>query len=117
MLKAVFLIALAGIASASPLVSVGQSPFSTESDRTDAKVNVTLYVMSRCPDAVSLAGSDIGVILMVASLRECFRRCIPGQRNDKQGQPEYGIYRTVGPRLVVKLMRQEERNITTRFTV
>jgi hypothetical protein len=54
MLKSVFLIALAGIASASPLVSIGQSVFNAETNGTDPKVNVTLYVMSRCPDAVSL---------------------------------------------------------------
>jgi len=52
MLKSVILLALAAVSSASPLVSTGQSVFSTATNGTDAKVNVTLYVMSRCPDAV-----------------------------------------------------------------
>jgi hypothetical protein len=52
MIKSIFLLALAALSSASPLVSTGQSVFSTETNGTDAKVNVTLYVMSRCPDAV-----------------------------------------------------------------
>lgn len=52
MLKSVFLLALAGLSYASPLVSVGQIPFNAETNGTDSKVNVTLYVMSRCPDAV-----------------------------------------------------------------
>lgn len=52
MLKSLFLVAVAGLASASPLVSTGQIPFNTDANGADAKVNVTLYVMSRCPDAV-----------------------------------------------------------------
>jgi hypothetical protein len=52
MLKSILLLALAALSSASPLLSTGQSVFSAETNGTDAKVNVTLYVMSRCPDAV-----------------------------------------------------------------
>jgi len=52
MLKSIFVLALAAISSASPFVSTSQSVFSTATNGTDTKVNVTLYVMSRCPDAV-----------------------------------------------------------------
>jgi hypothetical protein len=51
MLKAVFLIALAGLGLANASPTPAQIAFASTSG-TDAKVNVTLYVMSRCPDAV-----------------------------------------------------------------
>jgi hypothetical protein len=70
MLKSILLLALAALSSASPLVSTGQSVFSTGTNGTDAKVNVTLYVMSRCPDAVCSLYLDWEV-LMAATVREC----------------------------------------------
>jgi hypothetical protein len=66
------------------VVASFQQPFSA------SKVNVTLYVMSRCPDAVS---SRFCVELMPAHLRGYFSRR-PGCR-EGQGGVEYGLYRNV----------------------
>ena len=70
MLKAMILLSLAAVSSASPSVSTGQSVFSTATNGTDAKVNVTLYVMSRCPDAVCFPYVQ-QEMLMVALVRKC----------------------------------------------
>jgi hypothetical protein len=70
MLRSILLLAAAALSSASPLVSTGQSVFSTQTNGTDPKVNVTLYVMSRCPDAVCSLYPDWEV-LMAATVREC----------------------------------------------
>lgn len=84
MLKAAFLIALAGLSSASPLWhdhEITQAPFSGPTAGAGAKVNVTLYVMSRCPDAVC-PECDCGrsALISIETLRKCIRRCIPDER-------------------------------------
>lgn len=59
MLKAAFLIALAGLSIASPLShNAAQAAFSGAKSGGDPKVNVTLYVMSRCPDAVRVSSQS-----------------------------------------------------------
>jgi hypothetical protein len=59
MLKAAFLIALAGLSIASPLShDAAQAAFTGLGSAGDPKVNVTLYVMSRCPDAVRVSSQS-----------------------------------------------------------
>lgn len=58
MLKSTFLLALSSLTAASPLLSdpsqlVLNGPVEPQPAASGSKVNVTLYVMSRCPDAVS----------------------------------------------------------------
>ena len=64
-------------ALASPLTLVLQRPQLDVSEGSDSKVNVSLFVMSRCPDAVSLlsiwfkgVGAD-----SIAPMRERVRQC------------------------------------------
>lgn len=77
MLKAAFLLALSSLTAASPLLSgpgsdqlAFNAPVEPDTLGSGSKVNVTLYVMSRCPDAVRGTPSvahRVGVVLTVIS--------------------------------------------------